>query len=105
MTRDEIMALSGLALREAVCERLGITPRYVLRNKRKFPAVESSLDAARLVEDEVKRRGLENKYIRALIFEVPNETHVMAEMSFMIRRATPQMICRAALLAATMEGL
>jgi hypothetical protein len=62
----------------------------------------ASLDAARLVEDEIERRGLQESYTRALKDIVCAASPLLPDQSYMFAvwrfvRTTPEQRCRAAL--------
>lgn len=67
--------------------------------------------AARLVEEEIERQNLVDRYIEALvdILETGNtniygdQWEITSAALFLIRRATPDQICRAALVAFGVE--
>lgn len=125
MTREAILALSGLALRKAVgsivMEWVTISTvefaagentsteviswRDSSRIPVSLPHFERSLDAARLVEDEVERRGPRcvDDFCFALEEILPKGEHFYHRY-WRPLRATPDQICKAALIAAT-EGL
>lgn len=127
MTREQILALEGRELRESVGRLVMgwttvatvefaagrstssevISWKDTRRMPVSLPHFERSLDAARLVEDEVERRGLHREYISHLGFVLEDDGEInmcKPEWSQMdvwaIRRATPTQIARAALLAA-----
>lgn len=79
------------------CEHCKYTPYP----RRIFPCVDDDLNAARLVEDEVERRGLREQYL----YEIEDITleqggwQNRVEWEWALLRATPETRCRAALLA------
>lgn len=104
MTREQIVALEGRELRNAIAKAFPAIIQRKLDGGEwvwlPTPAVESSLDSAQLVEDEVERRGLKDAYIEELHKLIGVSWGMLwKELGWTIRRATPTQICRAALLA------
>jgi hypothetical protein len=98
MTRDEILALRG--------RDLWSTTALTLFNDSLWfgIAVANKAFVGDSVEREVGRRGLQLKYVHALARVVGcnmvREKWTMEDI-WMIRRANPEQICKAALLALT----
>jgi hypothetical protein len=71
------------------------------RHWRDIPAYSTDPAAARLVEDEIERRGLQEPYVRALVGGAEEATHRLwycgVDDLWRVATATPEQRCRAAL--------